>query len=225
MDKAKLRTWTPALAAMAYVAAVLTIDTLATFNKQWPIRWAMFSVSWHGLDLFKLGAWLGLPFLLSLYKMDWGCFGFRRWRKVDYYFLAALGIASLFAIIVAFETWPGLQNYYRLYGARSWGFKLDYVTHMFLWTASWLLGWEFMHRYFLLRPCDKVWPRFGWLIVPFSEGLYHLVQKSWVEAAGMVALSLVVTLWVVRRRNLMLPLMAHFVIELELWMYQILAKP
>ena len=46
------------------------------------------------------------------------------------------------------------------------------------------------------------------------EGLYHL-QKALPEMGGMVVFSLIVTPWSMRRRNLLLPFLAHLLIELE----------
>ena len=90
------------------------------------------------------------------------------------------------------------------------------VGHL-TWTLSWLIGWEFLHRYVLLTHLDARWPNWGWLVIPFVEGAYHFVQqKPWPETLGMVALSLVVTSWARRRRNVLLPFLAHLAIELEL---------
>ncbi|MCL4694164.1 MAG: CPBP family intramembrane metalloprotease, partial [Candidatus Hydrogenedentes bacterium] len=100
--------------------------------------------------------------------------------------------------------------------------KWEIIARGMLWTFSWLIGWEFLHRYFLLRPFAARWPRFGWLIVPFSEGVYHL-QKAPIEAAGMVVFSLVLTAWALRRRNALLPFLAHLLVEIELVLFLVLA--
>jgi hypothetical protein len=84
-----------------------------------------------------------------------------------------------------------------------------------LWTLSWLPGWEFLMRYLLLGVVAMRWPRYGWLLVPLVEGAYHL-QKPLMGAGGMLLLSLVLTRWALLRRNGLLPLLAHFLIEVEL---------
>ena len=72
-----------------------------------------------------------------------------------------------------------------------------------------------MHRYFLLRPVMHRFPRYGWLIVPLCETIYHL-QKPLLEAGGMAVFSLLLTWWTMKRRNMLLPFIAHLYIEILL---------
>jgi membrane protease YdiL (CAAX protease family) len=65
------------------------------------------------------------------------------------------------------------------------------------------------------------WPRYGWLLVPLAEGVYHL-QKPWPEMLGMVAFSLIATQWTLRRDNMLLPLLVHLAIEIELVAFMLL---
>ncbi|MCC6490869.1 MAG: CPBP family intramembrane metalloprotease, partial [Candidatus Hydrogenedentes bacterium] len=81
--------------------------------------------------------------------------------------------------------------------------------------------WEFLHRYFLVRPFSARWPRYGWLVVPVSEGAYHL-QKHWTEMILMVAFSVALTWWTVRRKNALLPFLAHLFVEVELIAFMVL---
>jgi hypothetical protein len=43
-----------------------------------------------------------------------------------------------------------------------------------------------------------------------------------LEAGGMVLYSVVLTLWAIRRKNALLPFLAHLTIEIELIVFQIL---
>jgi len=83
------------------------------------------------------------------------------------------------------------------------------------WTTSWLIGWEFLHRYVLLRAVTQNFPRFGWLLVPLCETVYHL-QKPLLEAGGMAVFSILLTWWSLKRRNLLLPFIAHLFVEVFL---------
>jgi membrane protease YdiL (CAAX protease family) len=90
------------------------------------------------------------------------------------------------------------------------------------WNASWLIGWEFMHRYMLLGAAQKAAPHWGWLLVPLSETLYHL-QKPPIEMLGMLALSVVLTLWCMKRGNWLLGFLVHLIIEVELLIFLMIA--
>ena len=72
-----------------------------------------------------------------------------------------------------------------------------------------------MHRYFLLRAVAPRWPRVAWFLPAFFEWAYHL-QKFWLEWVGMALFSLLATQYVLRRRNVSLPFVAHLLIEIAL---------
>jgi len=167
-------------------------------------------------DAYKFSAFLVVPLLLSLRKMDWGYYGVKRWRRIDAYFLAALLVVGILAVW-SISIFPSLSSYYQPHGAEK---STLFVRHM-AWLVSWLIGWEFLHRYFLLTHVSKAWPRFGWLLVPLCEGLVHL-QKPALEAVGMVLLSLVITFWAVKRRNGLFPFLVHAAIEVDLLIYLLL---
>ena len=204
-----------------YVAIVLLVDTLAALGVQVPVDWRMFRwPSDNGFDRFKFLTWFVVPFVLSLRGMDWGYLGFKRWKRPDSILLlglAGLGLLAVLSILLI----PGLRDYYPSLSERTWSEKWGDAGRGMLWVTSWLVGWEFLHRYFLLRPFAARWPRFGWLIVPFSEGVYHL-QKHPAEMAAMVAVSLILTWWTLRRRNAMLPFLAHLIVEVELILFLVL---
>lgn len=206
----------------AYVAIVLLVDTLAALEIQTPFDWRVFQwTSDNGFDWFKFVTWFVVPFALCMRGMDWGFFGFNRWKRRDWILLIGLGVLGLLAVLTI-NMFPSLREYYPSYSDASWSRKWEIVGRGMLWTFSWLIGWEFLHRYFLLRPFAARWPRLGWLIVPFSEGVYHL-QKAPLEAAGMVVFSLILTAWALRRRNALLPFLAHLVIEIEVVLFMVLA--
>lgn len=225
---------------IVYVTAALAVDFLATRGASWPINWSVFRwnpyvlrtyaralgipdeivrsfCAWpmQKFDFFKFLIWLLVPFLFSVRRMDWGALGVRRWKRMDGYFLLALALAGLAAVLIIPYV-PALRNTYP--GMRDLAFpeKWAQLVVRSLWVLSWLLGWEFLHRYFLIRSAASRWPRYGWLLVPLSEGLYHLQKPSVLEAVGMVALSVLLTQWTLRRRNVLLPFLVHLTIEIEL---------
>jgi hypothetical protein len=217
-----MKRWWIAVFVIGYVAAVLAVDTLAVHGVTWPVHWGMFHwIGWHGADLFKLVFWLVVPFVISIPWMDWGYFGVSRWRRVDLYLLAGLVVIGAIAVLII-PMFPSLRAWYPGLGRASASAKWHYALFTVVWTLSWLAGWEFLHRYFLLTNLSAVWPRFGWILIPISEGAYHL-QKPLLEAGGMVALSVILTLWALQRRNTLLPFVVHLSIELELLAFQLLA--
>ena len=210
---------TPAL-VLTYAAGALAIDTLAVQGGAWPIDWTFFRwPTTHGADLFKFAAWFVIPFAFCLPRMDWGYLGIKRWRRVDLYILAGLAGAGVLAM-AAVHLFPSLRNTYPSMAHYSAAAKWAYARHNIVWVLSWLVGWEFLHRYFLLAHLGQRCPRFGWLLIPLFEGAYHL-QKPVLEAGGMVLISLVVTSWARTRRNALLPFLAHLVIELELLLFRV----
>jgi len=233
-----------AATAIAYIAVVLGVDVLATRGVSWPINWFVFRwnpyvlrtyarglgipdeimgpfCSWplQKFDFFKFLFWFLVPFLFSIRGMDWGALGVRRWKRRDGYFLLGLALAGMAAILIIPYV-PALRQTYHSMGHLAAPEKWTQLFIRGIWVISWLLGWEFLHRYFLLRPVAVQWPRYGWLLVPLSEGLYHL-QKPGIEALGMVALSVVLTQWTLRRRNVFLPFLVHLTIEIELILFLI----
>jgi membrane protease YdiL (CAAX protease family) len=216
---------------VAYVAVVLLIDALAANRVRWDldlgaIQW---SIEWRNFmwrhddqfDSFKFVLWLVVPLAFSLGAgLDWGYFGFGRWKKNDLVLLAGLIVLGGLAVgAIAFI--PALREYYPSQRGLSWHSKNELLYMQLMWNLSWLPGWEFMHRYFLLSAVQSRWPRFGWLLVPLSEGLYHL-QKHWTEMLAMVAASVCFTQWTMRRKNLMLPFIVHAAVELGLAAFRIL---
>jgi membrane protease YdiL (CAAX protease family) len=202
--------------AIAYVAIVLIADTMLVHPPSALSRLCfMLRVRVGGADLFKFTLWFIIPFIICLVRgMDWGALGVSRWKKVDWAILA--GVAGVGVIVMlCIPLFPSVRGIYPSLSHLSAATKMNFFMQQLVWTLSWLIGWEFMHRYYLLRRVQTAWPKWGWLIIPLSEGLYHL-QKPPVEAALMVAFSLIATVIVMRRKNILLPLLAHFLIEIEL---------
>lgn len=197
-------------AAVAYVASVLTLDLMATYGYVPALRWTHRS----GFDLFKFVFWLVIPLAAAAPFLEWQFFTFRRWKRGDWVILAALTAAGLAALVVVPHI-PQLRAMYPDQSHYPAEVKQAQILRLLIWDLSWLPGWEFLHRYTLLRAATARWPRYGWLLVPLCEGLYHL-PKDWLEALGMTAFSLVATFWAWRRRNLLLPLVAHAAIEVAL---------
>lgn len=207
-------------AALVYVAVVLIVDTLATRGVDVPFDWGIFR--WRaggGFDAFKFVAWFLIPLALALPTMDWGYFGVTRWRRMDWGILGACVAVGAIAVL-SITLFPSLRSVYGSHAGASPEAKWFFLSYSLLWTLSWVVGWEFMHRYVLLRPLSELWPKYGWLIIPVYEGAYHL-QKPLIEAVGMFAASAVLTYWALKRRNALLPFVAHLIIELELRAFQI----
>jgi CAAX prenyl protease-like protein len=173
------------------------------------------------VDALKTFLWLILPLGIVWVGMDWEQLTFRTWKRIDY--LLLLGLAGVGIIVVlVIPLLPGVREVYasgRL--PASWDRRVLFIVAQLVWTFSWLPGWEFLHRYFLLRPSVARWPRYGWLLVPLSEGLYHL-QKPMLETVGMVAFSILATQYTLRRGNVLLPFLAHLIIEIELILFMAL---
>jgi membrane protease YdiL (CAAX protease family) len=185
--------------------------------------WSYTWMEWRVLqrfDFFKFVFWMLAPLLVCLWRMDWGALGFRRWKRMDYWILAGLAIAGGVAVFLI-PLFPELRAEFgglgRQLAQNRWlGFLI-----MFFWCVSWVTGWEFLHRYFLLRRLDGAWPKYGWVLVPIIEAAYHL--RSPAMAAGMALFSIVACIWVRERKNIMLPFLAHFFIEMALVAYLLFA--
>jgi hypothetical protein len=195
--------------AAAYVALVLSLDTFGLARARFA----------NGFDLFKFVAWFVVPFLICLPRMDWGALGIRGLRRVDWIiFGIALGLGALSILVVPLV--PTLKSAFPHVPAQ---YKWAYFSRMAIYNVSWVTGWEFMHRYFLLRTASKVSSRFGWLVVPLSETVYHLAWwPAWQMPAGMLIFSLIATRWSLSRKNVLLPFLVHFGIETELALFQII---
>jgi hypothetical protein len=214
------------LTLLAYTAVVHLLDTfgwhepyLRPLLRAEPLR----ALEGSGFDVFKFVAWFLAPFLflLVLRRIDWGYFGVTRWRRRDVIFLAALIVAGMLAVL-SILVFPSLRQWYPSMEEAPAFAKWRFATHALVWTVSWIVGWEFIHRYALLTQLARVAPRFGWLLIPVIEGVYHL-QKDPLEAGAMVVFSLVLTRWALVRRNVLLPFLAHLAVEIELLLFQVFA--
>lgn len=207
--------------ALVYAAVVLAIDALAAGNVRTPFHWNKFLWrSESNFDYFKFLFWLILPLTISLPRMDWQYFTFKRWKRVDIYLLIGLASAGLLALtVIPFV--PQLRAWYPSLAEASPAMKEHWVRTNALWLLSWYPGWEFLNRYFLLRPLVERWPRAGWLLVPVAEGLYHL-QKHWMEAGLSLIGSIALTGWAALRRNLLLPFLVHGAVEIGLVIFMLL---
>lgn len=221
------RVW--AYAIIGYVVAVHVADTLAIRGSTVFIDWSI--LRWqlaNGIDLFKFTIWFIIPLLIALPSFDLQYFTFRRWKRIDWVLLGAVVIAGgLCMLLLPYVS--SLDDYYRGWGTLSMDERWRNAFRALLWTCSWLTGWEFTHRYLLLKKMGEAWPDNGrWLAlltVPLIEALYHVIQnKPHLESLGMGALSLVFCAWALHRRNAMLPFLGHLVIELELIVFLFFAR-
>ncbi len=224
----------PFYLVMAYGILVLGIDALASLHYSWPFDWSIFhwrvDTPWRMLslvppdwtrspvirsfDLYKFLLWFVVPFCCSLRHMDWSWFSIRRWTRRDWLLLLFMILAGGVAVL-SIQVFPSLKQQYPGLGHLPLQERFLRALAALSWTASWLIGWEFLHRYVLLRAAARKCPRFGWLIVPVSEVVYHL-QKPPLEAGGMAVFSILLTWWSLKRRNLLLPFIAHLFVEVFL---------
>ncbi|MCK5862983.1 MAG: hypothetical protein KAH38_10885 [Candidatus Hydrogenedentes bacterium] len=224
----------PFIIVITYVALILGADTLAAYKVSWPFNWSILhcrliflwqfldqsppdwakSVLLNRLDLFKLLFWFILPFLISLRTMKWSWFSPHKWKRNDWLFLGGLLVMESIAIL-SIKFIPTLHASYPGLSYLPVETRLTYSIVSLVWVLSWLPGWEFLHRYFLLHSALKHFPRYGWLLIPLSETLYHL-QKDPIEAGGMALFSVLLTWWSVKRHNMLLPFLAHLYVEIAL---------
>lgn len=219
---------------LLYMITVLGVDTLAVHGVSWPFEWNMFQ--WRAddcwrvfsldpplwtrmppmesFDLFKFLFWLVIPFCCCLRRMEWSWFSTRAWKKWDWILLVFMLVVGA-AAVLSIRYIPSLGRVYHGVSHQPWSVRSTRGLAALAWTFSWLVGWEFLHRYILLRAASGRFPRFGWLLVPLSEVLYHL-QKPLLEAGGMGVFSLILTRWSLKRKNVLLPFLAHLCIELFL---------
>lgn len=227
-DMETSRRWrvTTAALATAYVVLVMTADTLALHRAEWlGVDWSV--LRWRGasgVDWFKFAAWFVVPVVLALPRMDWGAWGVTRWRRMDGAILAGLAMLGMAAVALT-RLVPALEALYPSYAGYPAEWRADYAQRQLVWIASWLLGWEFLFRYFLLVPLRRLHPAWALALCPLIEAGYHLAQKptAWLEALGMAVFALVLCAWALRRRNALLPLLAHALIEFELLAFQLFA--
>lgn len=193
---------------------MLGVDALAYLEVAWPFEWTIFRWVWGDVEIFKLVFWLFIPLAACWKNFDRGWYGTARWRTVDIILLITLaGLGGLVLLMIPLV--PELREGYTGVGDLSPSVKREFVIGLAIWNLSWLPAWEFLMRYVLLRTATAQWPRFGWWLVPLAEGLYHL-QKTLPEMLAAVVFSIVLTYWAFKRRNGLLPLVAHLVIEIEL---------
>lgn len=203
-----------------YAVFALTVDSLSTNHTQWLINWSTFY--WRlksGFEMSTAILWLGIPVLFMWRDLDLRVFTFGRWEKTDVWLLIALmllGACSVYAI----KFIPVLKQYYQPQSHLSSAMKWSYATGYLIWLSSWLLGWEFLHRVFLMEYLQVALGKIGPCFIPVFEFVFHL-QKSIPEALGMLLLSVVLTYWSYKRKNVLLPFLAHASIELTLLAYLI----
>jgi len=218
-----------ALAVIGYVAVVLFVDAMASVGDNSVIYWSRFHWTLGALadrfplgppwnwrmmamfDLFKVLFWLAIPLAWSLPRLEGAWFSWRRMEKVDKLLMACFCLLGL-AGVIATRFIPSLAAIYPRGQFTGLGDRALWLGMMGFWWMSWLPGWEFLHRYVLLRAATRLLPKWGWVLVPLSETAYHLV-KPWPETLGMAVFSIVATRYVMARKNLVAPFLAHLAIE------------
>lgn len=204
-----------------YAIAALTVDSLATMHARWVIDWSRLYWSFpSGFEASTCILWLVIPALLMARHLDFDCFTFKRWKKSDYRLLLIfMALGALGICLIRFI--PELNAYYPSGRFSSGRARWQYGLHQTVWVLSWLIGWEFLHRVFLLRYVQILAGTAGLALIPLIEFGFHL-QKTLPEAFGALLLSVALTWWSYKRKNVLLPLITHFSIEISLVIYCIL---
>ena len=229
----------PSVLVIGYVALVLAWDVLISVGDKRTINWGIFQwrpvdlqllleslhvphslISWMGsaffaqVDLFKLVFWLLIPLAICIWRMDWDYLTRRRVKPADWWFL--VGMCAIGAVaVIAVKFIPVMATQYGGMGQAALSLRLKFMVVQIFWVASWLPGWEFMHRYFLLRRVSVDFPGGGWVLLPLAEGAYHL-SKPWPEMLAMVAFSVIMTQYTLLRKNIVIPFLAHLAVEVFL---------
>lgn len=203
-----------------YICLALSIDTLVALRSEWFIDWAQFNYSWRGMDLTKWILWFVVPLVLTFRSMNSRYFTFRSWQRIDWAILVVIVVGGG-ALMFLLPRIPGVGDYYVGWGSQPLAWRQEEALRLTLWTFSWLTGWEFMFRYWLVSSFSRRWPDRGiyaiLIVAPLLEGLYHVFQqKPVLECLGMVVFSLALCSWAIRRKNALLPFLGHLIIELEL---------
>jgi membrane protease YdiL (CAAX protease family) len=230
-----------------YVIIILSIDCLATTHSSFlGIEWRIFS--WHfpmlfesaiyplslfsSFDFFKFIFWFIFPLIFTFFSLPKGnklsqlkpWINFRLQKK-EALFLGFLFLLGLFTVLSIYWI-PELRDYYPSQNHLRSSEKFVFFQKYLLWTFSWLLGWEFLFRYYLISQVinqKKNIQYFFLLFIPCIESLYHVFQnKSSIESLGVFAFSLIATTWCIQKRTLTLPFLAHLFIELSLVSYLLL---
>ena len=212
---------------IAYTVAVYAVDSLATREVRVPIDWTVFA--WRhesGFDLFKFVFWLVVPVMIAQPWRDLGWFGVKRWKRVD--LLALGGLCLLGAIAIVAVAWiPALRAMYPSLAEYPDEVRWQFASYALVWLCSWLIGWEFLHRFVLARALAEAFPRAPMLaacaIIPLMEAAYHLAQgKGLIESGGVIVFGVLLTAYAVHRRNALLPFLAHLFVELALIGFMVL---
>ncbi len=206
---------------VAYAIAALTVDSLSTMHSRWMVDWSRLYWSFRsGFEASTFILWLVIPCLLMGRDLDFRYFTFSRWKRSDYRLLVIfMALGALGICLIRFI--PELNAYYPSDRFSSGRARWDYALHQTTWILSWLIGWEFLHRVFLLRYVQVLAGIAGLAAIPAIEFLFHL-QKTLPEAFGALLLSVALTWWSYKRKNVLLPLITHFSIEISLIIYCIL---
>lgn len=199
--------------SLFYVVLVHSIDISLYYNN------INYFISSTGVDFFKLLFWLVVPLIFSIKHFDKNFYSFKNIKRADILYLSlviVVGICSMLLIPYI----DVLRDYYVMESSLSSSENFSYISYQICWIFSWLIGWEFIHRYFLIKSIKESKIYLALWILPIIEGLYHL-NKPWPEILAVLLFSWVLTRWTLKRSNALLPLLAHFIIEIELIIFQL----
>ena len=145
--------------------------------------------------------------------------------QIDKKFLKIL-ISLIVIVVIVFVGIYFYKGYFQSYSGQfqAGNFsKLGRVKNFMIFTSSTLIGWEFIHRCFLLmgliyflKARDKVdfdtSVKIAICIVWIFEVVFHFIKPK-LEAFGLLAGSPILSYVAVRTKSIWIPLIAHFIVE------------
>jgi membrane protease YdiL (CAAX protease family) len=168
-----------------------------------------------GFEIFPFVFWLILPVIIWRKMLDKSYFSFKGIKKIDWMILFGV-LALSFIVMFIIPHIESLKDYYMPPENFGTAKKIAFAKKIMIWNFSWLIGYEFLFRYVFFKKCLEQ-DKYYYLITLF-EVLYHF-NKPYPEMVGVFFLSIFLTYWTRLRRNFLIPLVAHFLIELSLLLF------
>ena len=169
-------------------------------------------------DFYKFIAWFLIPLSLS-YKNNFKEY-LKKPRRSDYFITMAMIVVGVFAILII-PYIESLNSYYHSFTFQSDQQKFNYMKGQVIWTFSWLIGWEYIHRYYIITKTYPILKNKLLWIIPLLEGFYHY-NKPPIEFISVFIFSFILTLWTIKRKNILLPFIIHLTIEIILIFSQVM---
>lgn len=176
----------------------------------------------NGFDWRKFLLWLIFPIILyRLLKLPQKIsFSFNEIQKKDWLIILFISLLAGLSMLLIPHI-DALNQYYVQRGEVSFEQKIAFIKFQSLWIFSWAFGWEYLIRFFWLNSFEERHLSKAIYILPIIEVLYHF-NKPWPEILGVLALSLFLVGWTIKRRNMLPAMLTHLLIEFILIFYLII---